>query len=67
MDKFLLFAIAYLFAIGYVYAQLPQYQGEYNQNQTLREYFAAEDENYNKSIIYVFYNNQFKLGKNRLQ
>lgn len=62
MDKFLLFAIAYLFAIKYVYAQLPQYQGEYNQNQTLQEYFAAENENYNKSIIYVFYNNNYCYG-----
>ncbi|MBP5399985.1 MAG: hypothetical protein J6Y53_06215 [Alphaproteobacteria bacterium] len=62
MGKVLLFAIAYLFAIRYVYAQLPQYQGEYDPNQTLQEYFAAEDENYNKSIIYVFYNNNYCYG-----
>ena len=62
MFKFLLFIVAYLFAIGYSYAQLPQYQGEYNPNQTLQEYFAAENENYNKSIIYAFYNNNYCYG-----
>ena len=62
MDRFLLFLIVYLFAIRYTYAQLPQYQGEYNPNQTLQEYFAEEDENYNKSIIYVFYNNDYCYG-----
>lgn len=62
MDKFLLFAIAYFLAMRSVCAQLPQYQGEYNPNQTLQEYFTAEDENYNKSIIYVFYNNNYCYG-----
>ena len=38
-----------------VQAQLPQYQGEYNPDQSLQEYFAAENGNYDKSIIYVFY------------
>lgn len=36
-------------------AQL-QYQGGYVPDQSLQEYFAAEDQNYNKSIIYIFYN-----------
>ena len=62
MDKFLLFVIAYFFAIRFVFAQLPQYQGEYNPNQTLQEYFAAENENYHKSIIFVFYNNDYCYG-----
>lgn len=62
MYKFLLFIGAYFFAIDNVCAQFPQYQGEYNPNQTLQEYFAAEDENYDKSIIYVFYNNDYCYG-----
>lgn len=36
-------------------AQL-EYQGSFSANQPLEEYFAAEDQNYNKSIIYIFYN-----------
>ena len=37
------------------YAQLPQYQGGYNPEQNLQEYFAAAYGNHDKSIIYVFY------------
>lgn len=33
------------------------YQGAYNPNMNLQEYFSAEDEDYSKSIIYVFFNN----------
>lgn len=32
------------------------FEGNYPPNQPLQEYFAAEDQNYNKSIIYIFYN-----------
>ena len=56
MKKFLS-AMMMFFSLGEACAQLPVYQGVYNPNQNLQEYFAAEDENYNKSIIYVFYNN----------
>lgn len=38
-------------------AQEPQYQGGYNPNQNLQEYFNEAYPNYNKSIIYVFFNN----------
>ncbi|MBE6450796.1 MAG: hypothetical protein E7016_02400 [Alphaproteobacteria bacterium] len=31
--------------------------GNYPIDEPLQEYFAAEDENYNKSIIYIFFNN----------
>lgn len=41
-----------------VSAQLAQYEGGYNPSQSLEEYFAASDENENKSIIYVFFNNE---------
>lgn len=37
------------------YANL-QYEGGISGNQPLSEYFAAENQNYNKSIIYIFYN-----------
>ena len=50
MGKFLFFVIAYFFAIRLVYAQLPQYQGEYNKDQTLQEYFAAENQNYKNEL-----------------
>lgn len=36
-------------------AQL-QFEGVNPEDMTLREYFAAENQNYNKSIIYIFYN-----------
>lgn len=32
------------------------YQGGYNPDITLEEYFAEENPNYKKSIIYIFYN-----------
>jgi len=35
----------------------PAFEGNFPPGQPLQEYFAAEDENYNKSIIYIFYNN----------
>lgn len=62
MFRFLVFIVAYFYAFECVYAQLPQYQGGYNPNQSLQEYFAAEDQNYDKSIIYVFYNNDYCYG-----
>ncbi len=62
MFRFLVFIVAYFYAFECVYAQLPQYQGGYNPNQSLQEYFAAEDQNYDKSIIYVFYNNNYCYG-----
>ena len=45
-----------------VNAQLPQYEGGYNENQTLQEYFEAAYPHYDKSIIYVFYNNNYCYG-----
>ena len=45
-----------------VKAQLPQYQGAYNPQQNLQEYFAESNANYNKSIIYVFFNNSACYG-----
>ncbi len=46
--------------IGYAQAQgngQLTYEGEYNSNQNLSEYFAEAYPNYNKPIIYVFFNN----------
>lgn len=33
------------------------YEGAYNPNQNLQEYFDEAAPNYDKSIIYIFYNN----------
>lgn len=33
------------------------YQGEYNSNQNMQEYFSEAYPNYDKSIIYIFFNN----------
>ncbi|MBQ8785365.1 MAG: hypothetical protein IJZ59_04905 [Alphaproteobacteria bacterium] len=45
-----------------VNAQLPQYEGSYNDNPTLQEYFDAAYPHYDKSIIYIFYNNEYCYG-----
>lgn len=39
-----------------LHAQL-NYQGEYNSNQNMQEYFSEAYPNYDKSIIYIFFNN----------
>ena len=41
---------------GFAYAEL-QFQDNDNSNIDLQEYFAESRPNYNKSIIYIFYNN----------
>lgn len=57
MKQKMLLGAAFLAAnIGIAQAQ-PVFEGNYPLNQPLEEYFAAQDENYNKSIIYIFYNN----------
>lgn len=33
------------------------YQGEYDPNQNMQEYFSEAYPNYDKSIIYIFFNN----------
>lgn len=45
-----------------VYAQDFQNQDGFGQAQALQEYFDAAPENANKSIIYVFYNNNDCYG-----
>lgn len=40
-----------------LHAQVQNTDG-YMPNQGLQEYFSADDTNYDKSIIYVFFNNQ---------
>ena len=45
-----------------VNAQLPQYEGSYDDNPTLQEYFDAAYPHYDKSIIYIFYNNEYCYG-----
>ena len=40
-----------------VYAKLAFNSGNYPIGEPLEEYFAAENQNYNKSIIYIFFNN----------
>lgn len=45
-----------------VYAQDFQTQDGFGQSQALQEYFEASPNNANKSIIYVFYNNNDCYG-----
>ncbi|MBR1648324.1 MAG: hypothetical protein IJ689_01835 [Alphaproteobacteria bacterium] len=61
MKKYILAALSVMLP-STLCAQLPQYQGAYNPNQTLEEYFQAENQNYDKSIIYVFYSNNYCYG-----
>lgn len=57
MKRFL-FAITVLTIMIYpVYANLVFNSGNYPIDQPLQEYFDAENQNYNKSIIYIFFNN----------
>ena len=56
--KKLLFSIAVLTVMIYpVYSKLAFNEADYPLSQPLQEYFSAEDQNYNKSIIYIFFNN----------
>lgn len=55
MKKFLLGTLVLSALTFSAYAGL-NFEGNYPANQPLQEYFAAEDQNYNKSIIYIFYN-----------
>ena len=50
-------ALLLALAAGTASAQLPEYQGAYTPGQSLQEYFAESEQNENKSIIYVFFNN----------
>ena len=57
MKRFL-FAITVLTIMIYpVYANLVFNSGNYPIDQPLQEYFDAENQNYNESIIYIFFNN----------
>ncbi len=51
---FLAFVLVALVYVS-VWAQ-PAFEGNFAPNQPLNEYFAAQDGNKNKSIIYIFYN-----------
>ncbi len=56
--KKILFAILVLTIMIYpVVAKLTFNSGEYPLGEPIQEYFAAENQNYNKSIIYIFFNN----------
>lgn len=57
MKQKMLLGAAFLAANISVSQAQPVFEGNYPLNQPLEEYFAAQDENYNKSIIYIFYNN----------
>jgi hypothetical protein len=57
MKRFLLSITLLAIMIYPVYAQLAFNNGSYPINEPLAEYFAAENQNYNKSIIYIFFNN----------
>lgn len=54
--KFFLLTLLLLASVS-AQAQQLQYEGPAAPDQPLEQYFAAEDQNYNKSIIYVFYDN----------
>ncbi len=58
MKKYFWFlAILFFIPAAFLRAQVQNTDG-YMPDQSLREYFAASDNNYDKSIIYVFFNNQ---------
>ncbi len=51
--KFFLLTLLLLASVS-ARAQQLQYEGTAAPGEPLEQYFAAEDQNYNKSIIYVF-------------
>lgn len=57
MKKTLTVALALYALTSTAYAGLT-FEDNFAPNQPLREYFAAEDQNYQKSIIYIFYNGE---------
>ena len=57
LKTFLYIIALFLVAIKAVSANPTFNSGNYPLDEPLQEYFAAEDENYNKSIIYIFFNN----------
>ncbi len=52
----ILLLLGLLLGSGAAWAQ-PVYEGGYNPDQNLSEYFSEAYPNYDKSIIYVFFNN----------
>lgn len=62
MNSFIAAALLTGLMIPAVYAQDFQNQDGFGQAQALQEYFDAAPENANKSIIYVFYNNNDCYG-----
>ena len=56
MNKIIAIAMVMLLPC-WVMAQLPQYQGQYNPQESLQEYFAQTQPHYDRSIIFVFFNN----------
>ncbi len=61
MKKFL-FALVVCVVPSLVVAQFVSYQDEFGQSESLQEYFAESPANYDKSIIYVFFNNNGCYG-----
>lgn len=57
MKRFLFAVMVLTIMIYPVYANLVFNSAGYPLNQPLQEYFSAEDQNYNRSIIYIFFNN----------
>lgn len=57
MQRFLLTLFASLFLISSAQASLV-YQGSYDPDQSLQNYFEAAYPRYSKSIIFVFFNNE---------
>ena len=57
MKRFFLAIIALAIMIYPVCAKLVFNGSDYPIGEPLQEYFAAEEQNYNKSIIYIFFNN----------
>lgn len=54
--KKILSLIFVMSAMAFSAAAQLQFEGVNPQDMSLQEYFAAENQNYNKSIIYIFYN-----------
>lgn len=56
MKSIILSTLIFIIGFNLAHAQLT-FEGNYPPNQPIEEYFAAENPQNNRSIIYLFYNN----------
>ena len=56
--RWITYVVMILMALYPSYAVVAQYVDSSGDNSMLREYFEEDEDNWNRSIIYVFYNNE---------